>query len=174
MNWLNKRINLALNLAIVLVVILIGIVFTKTYLLHSHSTVESKDYRIAADTKVSLPGIDWAQNGETLLLVLQKGCHFCKESAPFYQRLAHDPVTIRIVRLVAVLPQEVADSKQYLNDLNVPIGDVRQAGLEALGVQGTPTLILVNSKGKVLESWAGKLPPEKETEIFRRIGENDH
>jgi thioredoxin-related protein len=173
MNGLNKRINLAVNLAIVLAVILIGIVFIRTYLPHLRSGAESRDYRIPAGARVSLPGINWSQNGETLLLVLQKGCRFCKESAPFYQRLAHDMVTKRIVHLVAVLPQEVADSKQYLSDLNVPIVEVRQAGLESLGVQGTPTLILVNGKGEVIESWAGKLPPEKEAELLRRITDGD-
>jgi thioredoxin-related protein len=40
-----------------------------------------------------------------------------------------------------------------------------------LGVQGTPTLILVNQDGKVEQSWAGKLPPEQETEVLKRIAD---
>lgn len=56
------------------------------------------------------------------------------------------------VRLVAVLPQEVAESRRYLLNLKVPIDEVRQSGLHALGVQATPTLILVNSKGEVVEA----------------------
>jgi thioredoxin-related protein len=163
-----RRLNKVINLAIVLVIILIGIVFTRNYLLR-RTAAEKTDYRIAPGTTVSLPGISWAQNGETLLLVLQKGCRYCKESAPFYQRLTQESATKGRVQFVAVLPQEVSVGAQYLKDLNVPISEVRQAALETLKVQGTPTLILVNSKGEVMESWAGKLPAEKETEVLRQL-----
>lgn len=163
-----KLLNRAINLAIIVVVILIGVVFTKTYLLH-HDTAANKDYRVAVGTKVALPGIDWSRNGETLLLVLQRGCRFCRESAQFYQRLIRETGTKRRVQLVAVLPQDVSESRQYLKDLNAPFDEVRQSALETLGVQGTPTLILVNAKGEVIESWAGKLPAEKETEVLSRL-----
>jgi thioredoxin-related protein len=173
MNKLSKRINLTANLAIILVLMLIGIVFAKNYLLSPRSTHRSRDYRVPAGKKVSLPGIDWGQNGQTLLLVLQKGCPYCTESAHFYQQLAQEEAAEGRVRLVAVLPEEVPESKQYLSALGVPIYEVRQSELEALGVQGTPTLILVNGEGEVMESWAGKLPPEKETEVLRRIQEKN-
>lgn len=166
MSKLSKRINQVVNLAIVLVVILIGIVFARTYLFSPHSGTGRADYR---GTMVALPGMDWAHHEQTLLLVLDEGCRFCTESAPFYQRLAHEMASNTSVRLVAVLPQEVAESKQYLSNLNVPIDEVRQAGLDALGVQATPTLILVNGKGEVIEAWAGKLPAEKEREVLSRI-----
>jgi thioredoxin-related protein len=169
MNKLSKRIELAVNISIILAVIMIGIVFVKNYLLSPGPTPQTVDYRIPAGTKVSLNDIDWAQNGQTLLLVLKKGCRFCAESAQFYQRLVSETAAKDGLRLVAVLPQEVNEAKQYLSSLNVPIDEVRQAKLDTLGVQGTPTLILVNGKGEVAESWAGKLLPEEETQVLRRI-----
>ncbi|HEV7377333.1 MAG TPA: hypothetical protein VGN95_21630 [Pyrinomonadaceae bacterium] len=169
MNKLNKKIELAVNISILLVVILIGVFFVKNYLLSPRSTPETVDYRIPSGTKVSLPDIDWAQNGQTLLLVLEKGCRFCAESAPFYQRLTSETAAKSGVRLVAVLPQEVNEAKEYLSSLSVPIDEVRQAGLDTLGVKGTPTLILVNGKGEVMKSWAGKLPADEETEVIRRV-----
>lgn len=171
MNKLNRKINLAANLAIILVLVLIGIVFAKNYLLSARATHRTRDYRVTAGKKISLPGIDWRNNGQTLLLVLEKGCPYCAASAPFYQRLAREAAQDSSVQIIAVLPQDVAESKQYLIGLDVPIHEVRQSGLELLGVQGTPTLILVNGNGEVTESWAGKLPPEKETEVLKRIGE---
>lgn len=166
MHKLSNKLNLAANLAIVMVIILIGVVFARNYLLASHPAPRSGDYR---GTSVALPGVDWAQREQTLLVVLDQECRFCADSAPFYQRLAHELAGNSKVRLVAVLPQGVAESKQYLNRLNVPIEEVRQSELRALGVQSTPTLILVNGKGEVLEAWAGKLSPEQETEVLRRI-----
>jgi hypothetical protein len=163
MNKPYNSINLALNLAIVLVVILIGVVFAKNYLRPARSVPAHRDFR---GTKVNLPGIDWAQNEQTLLLVLDEKCQYCTESAPLYQRLTQ---TNRSLRLIAVLPQDVAASRQYLHSLKVPIEEIRQSSLDAIGVEGTPTLILVNQKGEVMEAWVGKLSTEQETEVFKRI-----
>lgn len=48
----------------------------------------------------------------------------------------------------------------------MPIPEVRQAGLDALGVRGTPTLLLINDKGVVIKSWVGRLPIDKEGEVI--------
>lgn len=166
MNKPYKTINLAVNFAIVLVVILIGVVFAKNYLRRAPSASAHRDFR---GTKVNLDGIDWAQNQRTLLLVLDEKCRFCTESAPFYQRLTVAMTRTERVRLVAVLPQDVAAGRQYLAKLNVPIEDVRQSSLDAMGVEGTPTLILVNEKGDVMEAWAGQLSTDKESEVLKRL-----
>jgi thioredoxin-related protein len=170
MNNINRRINLAVNIAIILVVVLIGVVFARNYLPSLRSTNKKTDYRVAAGTNVALDDIDWAKNGQTLVLVLDTKCAYCTASAAFYQELTRTAAQKRSVELVAVLPQDVRESKQYLNDLNVSIDQVKQSAFDVLRVQGTPTLILVDQNGKVQQSWAGKLPPEQETEVLNRIG----
>jgi len=100
---------------------------------------------------------------------LEKKCPYCAESAPFYQQLAREAGQKGRIRLMVVLPQDVSEGKEYLNSLNVPINEIRQSSLEVLGVKGTPTLILLNNKGEVMHSWAGKLPPPQETEVLQRI-----
>ena len=165
MNNSYKRINIALNVAIVLVVVLIGVVFAKNYLRPARTTPAHPDFR---GMKVNLPDIDWAQNEQTLLLVLNEKCRFCTESAPFYQQLTEANSTNRKLRLVAVLPQDVSSSREYLRSLKAPIDDVRQSSLDEIGVEGTPTLILVNAKGEVMEAWAGKLSPEQEMDVLKR------
>ena len=169
MNKINNRINVAVNLAIIAVVILIGIVSARNYLPSLRRSNINHDYRVAAGSNMSLPGVDWRRNGQTLLLVLDTKCPHCMASAPFYQELARVAAQNRGVQLVAVLPQDIRESKQYLSDLSVPIDDVRQSGFNELGVQGTPTLILVNQQGRVEQSWPGKLPPDQETEVLERI-----
>jgi thioredoxin-related protein len=170
MSKIKKRINLATNIAIILVVVLIGIVFARNYLPSLRPNNKTHDYHVAAGSNIPLPGVDWEKNGQTLLLVLDTKCDYCTASAPFYQELARAAAQKRGVQLVAVLPQDIRESKQYLSNLNVPIDHVRQSVLDALGVKGTPTLILVNRNGKVEQSWAGKLPLEEETEVLKRIG----
>ncbi len=167
MKNLTKRIEVAANVAIIIVALLIGGIAVKRYLLTDQPA--RLNTQIVAGSKASLPNVDWTKNDQTLLLVLQKGCRFCSESAPFYRRLAQSAAQGRSnIQLLAVLPQEVSESRAYLNDLDVPI-EAKQATVGSLGASATPTLILVNKAGEVKASWVGKLPAEKETEVLSRV-----
>ena len=161
-----KRVELLANLAIVLLAVVIGTVLVQRFF-HRESA-SSKPPAIAAGVQVTLPGVDWKQNHKTLLVAIQQGCHFCTDSAPFYQRLV-DAADRKGVRLVAVLPQSTDEGRRYLTTLGVHIADVRQAPLSSLQVSGTPTLILVDENGRVSAAWVGKLPPDKETEVLGRL-----
>jgi len=72
-------------------------------------------------------------------------------------------------RLIAVLPQSVEAGRKYLSDLGITVDDIRQAQPSSLGVQGTPTLLLVNKDGVITSSWRGKLPPERELEVIAHL-----
>lgn len=165
MTNLSKKLEMLANVAIVLVAVLLVGVVVQRYFIGDRSVPPPE---IALGTKVSVPGVDWAQNKQTLLVVLQKGCHFCSESAPFYQRLAREAGQNN-VRLVAVLPNETSVGRQYLAELGVPIEDVRQAALNSVGVRGTPTLMMVNEQGAVTGSWVGKLPEDKEADVINQL-----
>lgn len=166
LNRLAGRLEVFANIAIILVAVLIGVVFIKSYVLADRAQPQPRNL---AGTKVSLPGIDWAKNGQTMLLVLQEGCHFCSESAPFYKQLLKETATSGKVQLIAVLPQEVDESRRYLSELGLTVQEVKQTPLNSLGVTGTPTLLLVNGEGVVTNSWKGKLPVEKESEVLAKL-----
>ncbi len=102
-------------------------------------------------------------------MALSTQCHFCSESAQFYQRVAQERTRAGSLRLVAVLPQPVDESQQYLKELGVTVDDVKQLRLDSIGVNGTPTLIMANSEGIVADSWRGKLSDEKELEVIARL-----
>ena len=123
----------------------------------------------AAGTQISVPGITWSDSEETVVLALSNKCHFCTESAAFYQKLSRELADRQNVRVVAVFPQEVGEGKKYLDGLNVPITQVAQATLDSLGVRGTPTLVIVDKSGTVKQSWVGRLTAERETEVLSRI-----
>lgn len=160
-----KRIELLANIAIILVAITIVVVLVQRFFF---TPTAKAPPTIPIGTKVSLPDVDWAANRKTLVLALQTSCHFCSESAPFYQRLVQ-AAGAKGVKLVAVLPQPPNEGHDYLDKLAVPISDVRQATLSSLSVAGTPTLILVNEKGEAAGVWVGKLPSDKETELLARL-----
>jgi len=164
MSKLSQRIELIANIAIIVAAVALVAVLAQRFFL----TKSVASQEIAVGTKISLPEVEWAKNGKTMLVVLQKGCRFCTESAAFYQRLAQTAAN-KSVKLIAVLPDTPAQGREYLNALEVPITDIRQASLSSISVRGTPTLILVDDIGAVAETWIGKLPPEKESEVLARL-----
>lgn len=170
MKDLTKKVELLANLAIIVVAALLAFVLVSRYLLPSEQKAGGAEAaQVKAGMKLSLPGVDWGQSNRTLLLVLSTTCHFCSESAPFYQRLAQEKSKHGDVRLVAVLPQGIEEAQKYLADHGIAVDQVRQSIPGAPYAKGTPTLILVDSTGSVVASWVGKLPAEKEAEVLSRI-----
>ena len=153
------------NLATILVSVLLSAVLIKVFLLPQKPPAPSAAQTLVGlNIKESLPGIEWARNKRTLVLALSTQCHYCTESAPFFQRIQRE--ASKDVKLVAVLPQPVGDSHKYLEGEGVKVDDVRQTQLGAIGVAGTPTLLLVDGAGKVENAWEGKLGPDQEAAVL--------
>ncbi len=165
---LSKKVELVANVAIIVVAIAVCVALYKNYFRknQSHPTV---DNQISKGTKVSLPDVDWSKSHQTLVLALSTQCRFCTESATFYQHLIQAKSGSEAFEVIAVLPQPESQGRQYLKGLGVGIEQVKQAELRTLGVQGTPTLLLVNKNGEVIDVWVGKLPEAQEVEVLARL-----
>ena len=170
MNNLNKRTELLANIAIVVVAILLSVVLVKRFILESDLPASpAAANQIAPGDHVSLEGIDWVKNGHTILLVLQKGCRYCTESAPFYQQLIKEIANRNDVKLIALFPHSVTEGKNYLDEIGVSIADVRQIAPDQLRIGGTPTLILVDANRVAVDVWKGKLPPDAESRVLSKL-----
>ena len=165
-----QRVELATNLAIIITALLLCTVLVKKYLLSPAPSVADNvvpaKKSVQVGEKLSIQGVDWEKNGQTLILALSTTCHYCSESAPFYQQLIQKRGGVRVV---AVVPQNIDAGRQYLQKLGVHVDEVKQLTLESIKVRGTPTLLLVNGNGVVTNEWAGKLPAEQEAEVIQRL-----
>lgn len=172
-NRLTRAIEISANVAIIVVAVLLAVVLVKRHLLTSPQAEPAaprpRTVATAPGTKLPLAGVNWAENGRTLLLALSSRCHFCTESADFYKRLAEARAGREDIRLVAVLPQDLGEGRAYMDKLGVKVDEVRQAPLDSVGAAGTPTLIMVDGEGAATELWVGKLPPDREAEVLGRI-----
>ena len=163
MNKLENRIETLANAAIIVAVLLsLGL---GAYMFFPRGNSQPPDLK--AGDKLPAAGIDWSKADQTLVLVLQKGCHFCAESAPFYKRLA--TASAASVSIVAALPGERDESEAYLDGLGVKVNEIIKIGPGLLATRGTPTLILVDSHGAITGVWAGKLGAEDEESVLRKI-----
>jgi hypothetical protein len=167
MDCLSKRIELGANIAIIAVAALLGAVIIKNYLIAKpqKQSAPAEYATEAQNTRISLTDVDWHKNGQTLVLAVSSVCHFCTESGSFYRQLAKDHGR---TRLLAVLPQPIAEGKRYLEKLGVVVDEIKQDSLNSINVRGTPTLLLVNSDGLVTNTWVGKLQAEQEAEVLSK------
>jgi len=181
----SKRIHVAANIAVIIAMALLSAVLVRYLIIPksdlpgvgrlqrtnpTDSAIRTASAQVRKQiepgTRLAIENIDWTKSPETLLLLVSTTCHFCSESAPFYQRLAQTHGT---AQLVVLMPQSVSEGKKYLDDLKVNIEDIRQVNFGSLGVRGTPTLILVDADGVVKGSWMGKLGPNDEKEVMDTI-----
>lgn len=166
----SKTLDLVVNLAIILAaVVLVYFLAQKYFGTSGAQDAPVQRPPIVAGTVFSLTGVDWSQNEKTVLLVLQVNCKSCSDSMPFYKTLV-EKAKEKNIKLLAVLPDARAEGVYYLNENGVDIQDVRQVRRDELKeISATPTLILIDREGKVLNSWIGKLPSEKETEVIANL-----
>lgn len=170
MSSLTNRVEFLANIAIVVVAILLGLVLIKSFLPTPPSQSSAIERpRILPGTKLTVDDVDWSKREQSLLMVLSTNCRYCTESIPFYQRLVQKKGARQDVQLVAVLPQIVGEAQKYLSDHAISVDGIKQTLPGADYARATPTLIIVDRTGAVVESWVGKLPPEKELEVLSRF-----
>jgi hypothetical protein len=165
MSNFKQKIELTANILIIVVALMLGGVIVQRYFF---TPKKPEPIQPTVGTKINLPEFDFAEQPKNLILVLQKGCHFCSESAPFYKRL-QESTQNKNVKLIAVLPGSPEESADYLKQLGINNLEIKQSPMGNLQTSGTPTLILTNEKGEITNFWVGKLPAEKENEVISRL-----
>jgi hypothetical protein len=165
MNPWTKRLEIAVNVAILCAFTMVAVLAGQR-IWGGRAIVSGSEPQIGA--RIVLSGADWSKSDRHLILALSTTCHFCSESAAFYKRLLTD-VAGHGVHVIAVLPQPPTASRTYLNGLGLSIPEVVQSPLISVDVTGTPTLLLVDAKGKIRKAWVGKLEPEREDEVIATL-----
>ena len=158
------KIEAAANIIVILFAVVVGSVFLKDRL----APVAPEPNAIKAGDKLAnLDGWDWAAHDQTLVLGLRKGCHFCEDSAPFYQRLTAQQQAGANSTIVAVFPDAAEAVKEVVQSEGLRVHALAGVPLERLKISGTPTLLLVDRSGTVMNAWTGMLSPRQELEVMR-------
>lgn len=174
MESIGKKIEIIANIAIIAIAILIGIVAYQKYFKKTDPSPQTQQQAqqpiIPVGAKLSLGNIDWTKSKKNIVLALQDTCKYCSESAPFYQRLI-PKAEKNSIPIIAVFPDSgtIDQNKKYLDGLKVPLREIRLSKLDAVKVQGTPTLYIVNEKGEITKGWIGKLNSSGEEEVLNYL-----
>lgn len=119
-----------------------------------------------------IAGVDYKISPRTLILALNVDCRYCTRSVPFYNSLAEarqkNPSQVNIV--AAFINKDSALVKSYTDEKQLSVQAIVGVDFDKLGIHSTPTLILIDSSGKVLDTWSGELQQDGEREVFAALG----
>jgi hypothetical protein len=158
-------LDVAVNVAMLAVACLLAVVLVKQFLLGDRGDSIAT---LKVGEELRIPRSGEQSDDRTLVLALSTNCHFCSESAPFYQNVL-SRLAARKVRVVAVFPQSTSEASEYLKRLNLQIPNVQQVNFRQVRVPGTPTLILLDQHSVVTNVWVGKLMSEQEAEVLSKL-----
>ena len=162
---MKHKIEAAANIIVIVFAVLVGSVFLKD----RFSTVAPESNAVKAGDKLpNLYGWEWGEHDQTLVLALRKGCHFCEDSVPFYQRLSTQQGRPNS-NIVAVFPETADTVKEVVQSEGLGVHALAGVPLERLKIDATPTLLLVDRNGTILKAWIGMLSPREELEVMKAV-----
>ena len=113
-----------------------------------------------------------AGSQKALVVALSPTCHFCNESMPFYKRLIDERNQKGSgVKIIAAVPAEEAKAEeaQKFAAAGVQPDQLVHVDFASIKVPGTPTIMLVDNQGKILNVWVGKQDSDGEGKILETL-----
>lgn len=165
------KVELTANISVIVSAVLFCFVLFSNYILPSHTGEKHQVTGRAEGTTLKLDGVNWQDHKQSLVMAISTHCSYCIRSIPFYQRLSNEAAAHHLnATLIAALPDNLTSSKSFLSSHQIHVDEISQAQLSDLGVDGTPTLLLVDNRGKVKHEWVGLLNPDAERQVISQIG----
>ena len=121
----------------------------------------------SAGQQVDVPGTWYKDSSTTLIIFARASCAACEKAQPFLKNL----VTRVRGKAVAVMAHPAGAAEEdvaFANSLGIA-GEQIKLVPAGLRVRATPTLVLVNRNGTVLDAWEGAGPPERQSSIIKTI-----
>jgi len=146
--------------------ILVGSSFTPVHT-SKQQTPGSETGSLIGQTLAPLPGYSWSRYPKTLVIAIRRGCPYCDASLPFYRQLGeHERSNMLRAHVLLVMPDDASTGSRLLSKGDVEVQGIFGQDLEALEVPGTPTLLLLDSSGRIEREWIGQLTPSGEQDVM--------
>jgi hypothetical protein len=163
----SQRLMDVTNVAILVLVFLVGYRLVSPNLL----TRTPRSYS-PGDVVQPVPQGQVTLAERTVLIVTRSTCPFCTNSLPFYAHLISQVRSSKAsVRIVALTVEPASVCEAYLKSNGVLVDAVVQISDPRLSA--TPTLLIVDRDGTVIQSWVGELKSQRQLEVLAQFGLDD-
>jgi len=120
-----------------------------------------------------IPSVDYGKSPQTLVVALSARCEHCNESIPFFKRLLEvNAGKNDSTRIVIVFPEKAEEVRSYIAQQQLNISSIPGIDYKALNLPATPSVVLINSTGRILNFWIGTSSKDAENEIMESITTN--
>lgn len=117
-----------------------------------------------------LPGVDYSKSPKTLLIALSTKCDHCTETIPFWKRVFETNIENKNgTRFVAVFPETAVEVGRYLHEQQLGLNTIPGINYKAINLPGTPSAVLLDNEGKIVNFWIGKPSKDAEQEILDAV-----
>lgn len=164
-------LEVATNIAVLGVSSLVFVTLLWVYF-HKAPRLESQPGLRKGETvdRTRLHNYDFGKSARTLLIVMNTECSFCTESIPFYNDIAESCQNPNNqTQATAVFPNSSDEVRRYVEKQKLREDALESVDLNTLQVSATPTLILIDRNGVVLNFWIGKLSEQDQQEVMKSI-----
>jgi len=121
-------------------------------------------------TAPPIPGVTYQTGRSTVVLFVRSTCHYCTESMPFYQALAAIGRRARTgARIVAVSSEPEDTLRAYLRSHALDVDSVVSLPENPLGLRATPTLLVIDRAGTLVDARVGRLPEADQQAVIARV-----
>ncbi len=171
-----RRLETAVNVAILLTCVIVVFVSATRLWNSGRTSLPPKNPQVLYPGESLPPVVDFNLGAaqRTLLLYLKADCQYCTLSLPFYRRLARETRLQGSGRvqlsMVTSDSRETATEYSKVNSLGgIGIVSIPPQLISRLKLPGTPTLVLVDSRGTVNQVWLGQLDATREEEVVQAL-----
>lgn len=161
----------ATNIAVIIAALVVSGVFILNYLRPNDRRTRRLQAGFEKGQQLAqIPGIAYGEAPKTLLIALNTNCGFCTESIHFYNRLAEiQRASNSKTRIITIFPSTAKEIQQYAEQHRLGLNTMAAVDFRALNVAGTPTMILVDTNGRVIDFWIGKPSESTERQIIKQV-----
>lgn len=163
-------LDTAANIAIILVCAIAAVVLVRNQFFPARPAGAPQVEK--GETFAALKGAVPAGASRALVVAVSPTCHYCNDSLPFYKHLVDERNSKGSgVKFIAAVPTEdsKAPESEKFTSAGVTPDSVVHLDFSSIKVPGTPTLMLVDNNGKVLNVWVGKLDDGGEKEVLKTL-----
>lgn len=115
-----------------------------------------------------LPSVHWADAPLSVVLFTKTSCPWCQESVPFHRQIVKLAESEGIP-VLAVADEPLPTLKTVLLAQGLEVSSAHSAAVGSIGIVGTPTIAIVDSKGNIQRVWQGFVAADRQIDVLNAL-----